>query len=102
MIELVDLLVDGGEAMRGLSDKVAAMRRQEPKANISGLLVVRATARNRLVVRDLASVLQARFPGRSAEWLSTLASATAKMPERDGIAWMRVDGLGLTAVRLRA
>jgi transcriptional regulator with XRE-family HTH domain len=65
VVELVDLLADGGDAMRGLSDQIAALRRIEPMARVAGLMVVRATARNRTLVGDLGGMLRARFPGRS-------------------------------------
>jgi len=101
VVELVDLLADGGEALRGLSDKVAAIRRQEPKSRVAGLLVIRATSRNRAVVHDLAGVLRARFPGSSTAWLAALGDPRSRMPDGDGLAWMALNGSRLTAVRLR-
>jgi transcriptional regulator with XRE-family HTH domain len=100
IVELVDLLVDGGEAMRGLSDKVAAIRRQEPRATVAGLLVIRATARNRAIVRELAGLMQARFAGGSRVWVDALRDPNLELPTGDGVAWMRVDGSSLYAARL--
>jgi transcriptional regulator with XRE-family HTH domain len=101
VVELVDLLSDGGEAMRGLADKIAAIRRQRARSRVAGLLVIRATSRNRAVVRDLAAVMQARFPGGSDAWLAALRDSGKRMPAGDGLLWMRVNGSGLGAARLR-
>ncbi len=99
VVELVDLLTDVGEAMRGLADKVAALRREEPNARVAGLLVVRSTRRNRGLLRDLRDLMAARFPARSASWIHALLDADRAMPLADGIAWARVDGSGLFAAR---
>jgi hypothetical protein len=101
VVELVDLLVDGGEAMRGLADKVAAVSRTNPTARVAGLLVVRATRRNHAIVGELADLLAARFPARSSAWISALVDVTRPMPANDGLAWARVDGSSIFAVRRR-
>jgi transcriptional regulator with XRE-family HTH domain len=101
VIELIDLLVDGGEAMRGLADKVIAVRRREPRAKVAGLLVVRATQRNRAVVRELGGVFRARFPAPSDDWLVALTHRQP-MPEADGFLWAAIDGSVLRIARLRS
>jgi transcriptional regulator with XRE-family HTH domain len=102
VVELVDLLADGGEAMRSLADKVAAVRRSEPRARVAGLLVLRSTRRNRTLARELSGVLSSRFRGSSAAWIAALRSSDRPMPVADGLVWARVDGAGLFAARLRA
>jgi transcriptional regulator with XRE-family HTH domain len=99
VVELVDLLADAGQDMRGLSDKVAAVRRRNPAARVAGLLVLRATRRNRALLVELAPVLDARFPASSGTWLRALRDPEAPMPEQDGLVWARVDGGGLFARR---
>jgi hypothetical protein len=97
--EIVDLIADGGAAMRGLADKVSAVRRSNPPGtHVSGLLVLRATARNRATLRELASLFETRFPGSSAGWLRALQSPDAAMPLQDGVLWSSVSGDRLMSV----
>jgi transcriptional regulator with XRE-family HTH domain len=102
VIEIEDLLADGGDAMRGLADKVAAVRRDVgPGWNVSGLLVLRATNRNRQTLREFPDVFAARFPGSSGGWLGALRDTNRPMPIEDGIAWSSVDGGRLWAAKFR-
>ena len=101
VIELFDLLADGGGAMRGLSDKVGAVRRLNPACRVAGVLALRATARNRALVADLEAVIRARFPASSAAWIAALRDAERPMPATDGFVWVQVDGSGLFATRQR-
>jgi hypothetical protein len=98
VVELVDLLADGGQAMRGLADKVAAVRRGNPTARVAGLLVLRATQRNRGLVVELASLVSARFPAPSRSWIAALTTAERPMPRDDGLVWARVGASRLFAV----
>jgi hypothetical protein len=66
VVELVDLIADAGQDMRGLSDKAAAVRRTRPGYRVAGLLAVRATRRNRTLVTELAPLIDARFPASSS------------------------------------
>ena len=102
VVELVDLLADAGAALRGLADKVNATKRVEPDRRVSGLLVLRATRRNRMLVRDLEEVFRSRFPAPPGTWIAALARADRPMPRGDGIIWIRVDGSGLFAARASA
>jgi len=95
VVELVDLLADAGQDMRGLADKVAAVRRDRPDYRVAGLLAVRATHRNRAVIAELAPLIDARFPASSGVWLRALHEPSAVMPVDDGLVWARVDGSGL-------
>jgi len=68
---MIDLLTDGGDAMRGLADKVAAVRRTVDTGwSVSGLLILRSTSRNRALAGEFAALLAARFPASSASWLA--------------------------------
>jgi transcriptional regulator with XRE-family HTH domain len=101
VVEIVDLLSDGGDAMRGLADKVAAVRRAVGLDwTVSGLLVLRATSRNRGLVRELADLFAARFPSSSWAWINALHNENARMPASDGFAWSSVAGDRLIAARL--
>ncbi|HSL33524.1 MAG TPA: helix-turn-helix transcriptional regulator [Candidatus Limnocylindrales bacterium] len=102
VIEIVDLLADGGDAMRGLADKVAAVRREAPEGSVvAGLLVLRATARNRRTLRDMPDLFAARFPASSVGWLAALSDPARPMPTADGLAWTDARGERLRAARIR-
>ena len=95
VVELVDLVADAGQDMRGLSDKVAAVRRDRPDARVAGLLAIRATRRNRGLMAELAPLMDARSPASSVAWLAALHDRSVPMPSGDGLVWARVDGSGL-------
>lgn len=102
VVEIEDLLTDGGGAMRGLADKVAAVRRTSATdVRVAGLLILRATARNRATMHELDAVFATRFPASSADWLQALANPRSPMPSGDGVVWSSVDGTRLMAVRRR-
>lgn len=102
VVEIWDLVMDGGEAMRGLEAKVLATRRRlGPGWQVQGLLVLRATQRNRALIRDLAPLFAARYPASSEGWLRALADTAAPMPHAPGFAWSNVAGDRLVAARLR-
>ena len=88
VIEIWDLLLDGGEAMRGLAGKVQALREQLGSTwRVQGLLVVRGTHRNRALVRQLRPLFAARYPASSASWLRSLTDPQTPMPNDGGFAW---------------
>ncbi|HET7030765.1 MAG TPA: helix-turn-helix transcriptional regulator [Candidatus Limnocylindrales bacterium] len=99
VVELVDLIADAGADLRGLSDKVAAIRRSHPRHRVAGMLAVRATQRNRALLAELGPLVDARFPAPSAAWLKALHDPGTPMPSQDGLIWARVDGSGLLARR---
>jgi transcriptional regulator with XRE-family HTH domain len=102
VVEVWDLITDGGAAMRGLEAKVRATRATlGPEWRVQGLLVVRGTQRNRGLVRELAAVFAARFPASSAGWLTALTDPNTPMPGQDGLVWTDVNGTRLVAARLR-
>ena len=101
VVEIVDLMSDGGDAMRGLADKVAAIQRSVGEGGrVAGLLVLRATARNRSIVGSLRSVFSTRFPGSSAGWLAALQDPARPMPSSDGFVWSASNGSRLFVARL--
>ena len=102
VVEVWDLITDGGAAMRGLDVKVRATRaRLGPRWRVQGLLVVRGTQRNRRLVNGLQALFGARYPASSVAWLRALSEPDAPMPHQDGLAWTDVAGTRLIAARLR-
>lgn len=67
---------------------------------VSGCWVLRATRRNRELVRTHPGFFAARFPGSGRAWLAALSSAEHPMPAAPGILWASVDGTRLYAARL--
>jgi transcriptional regulator with XRE-family HTH domain len=101
VVEIEDLLADGGQAMRGLEDKVAAVRREVGSGwSVRGLLILRSTNRNRRLVRELRDLFATRFPASSEAWLAALRDPARAMPKADGLVWSSVDGRRLFAARL--
>jgi transcriptional regulator with XRE-family HTH domain len=102
IVEVWDLLTDGGAAMRGLEAKVIAWRaRLGGTWRVRGLFVVRATRRNRQLIRDLRPLFEARFPASSTAWLSCLTDSATPLPDADGLVWSDVAGTKLTPARSR-
>jgi transcriptional regulator with XRE-family HTH domain len=102
VVEIWDLVLDGGAAMRGLEAKVAATReRLGPDWHVEGLLLLRRTSRNRELVRDLAPLIAARYPASSVGWIAALGEPARPMPDTAGFAWTSVRGDRLLAARLR-
>ena len=102
VVEVVDLLTDVGDALRGLERKVNAVRANSPGATVRGLLVVRATARNRALVAEFGALLRARFPGSGAAWLAALTDPSRPIPSGDGLIWSAVRDGRLFESRLGA
>lgn len=101
VVEIVDLFTDLGEDLRGLERKVEAVRSLRPTATVRGLLVVRATARNRALVAELGPLFAARFPGSGRKWLDCLDRRGTPLPESDGLVWSAVRDGRLAAPRLQ-
>lgn len=101
VVEVWDLMLDIGDAMRGLEAKVLATReRLGPDWHVEGLLVVRGTRRNRGLVRQLRALFAARYPASSRRWLLALADRDTDMPHGSGFAWTTADGGRLIEARL--
>jgi transcriptional regulator with XRE-family HTH domain len=102
IVEIWDLILDGGAAMRGLEGKVQTVReRLGPAWNVQGLLLVRGTRRNRNLLRSLAPLFAARYPASSDAWLRALRHPDAPLPTEGGLAWTDVAGRRLIAARPR-
>jgi hypothetical protein len=102
VIEIVNMLVDAGGDLRGLTDKVHAVTRElGDDWRVRGVLIVRATVTNRGTIAELASLIDSRFPASSRGWLAALSSPDTPMPEQDGFLWTRATTAGLFASRLR-
>jgi len=107
-VEIWDWFNDVGAAMRGLDDKVAAVRRGlGPDADgdneawrVRGLWVVRGTRRNRELVRELHDLVASKFAGSAIAWLAALEDPAAAMPASTGLLWTDVKGTRLIAGRL--
>ena len=108
VVEIWDWFDDVGAAWRGLDAKVAAVRRDRAAREllgadpwrVSGLIVVRATVRNRALVREFAGLFRVRFPARNRAWLAALASHGSAMPDSLGFLWTDVRGTRLFEARL--
>jgi len=101
VVEVWDLITDGGAAMRGLEVKVRATRdRLGPTWRVQGLLVVRGTQRNRRLIGDLRALFAARYPASSTAWLRAFRDPLAPLPDGDALCWTDVAGTRLIAARL--
>ena len=102
IVEIWDLILDGGAAMRGLEGKVATVReRLGADWNVQGLLLVRGTQRNRRLVAELRPLFSARYPASSDAWLRAFAHPEARLPNAGALAWTDVPGTRLIAARLQ-
>ncbi len=98
VVEVWDLLADGGASMRGLEAKVLAIAgRHGPEWNVQGLLLVRGTTRNRALIGELRPLFDARYPASSAQWLRALSDSATPLPAAGGLAWTDVAGTRLIA-----
>lgn len=109
VIEIWDWFDDVGAAFRAWDRRLADLEqlalargvadRGRP-THVNGAMVIRATKRNRDLLRDHANVFRTRFPGSSTAWLRALVEADAPMPDRSALLWVSVDGSRLSSVRL--
>lgn len=106
LIECWNTISDVGAAARSTSRKLVeagdlavALGGDHPYA-VSGCWVVRATARNRHLLRRYPEVFAARFPGSSEGWVRALTTGSAA-PANPGLAWCAVDASRLFAWRRR-
>jgi transcriptional regulator with XRE-family HTH domain len=109
VIEVWDWIADGGAALRSFNAKVTALAsrldRTQPLTGarpwtVRGLFVVRATSRNRVLVRELRALFAARFGGSSKAWLAALRTPDRSMPDADGLVWTSSNGMKLWPSRL--
>ena len=103
VVEIEDLVTDAGAVFRNLADKVAAIRRASPVGSrVRGVVVLRATARNRATLSAFPDLFRSRFPASSTAWLRALTQPTAPMPDADGLLWSSRQGDRLAVVRALA
>lgn len=101
VVEVWDLLLDAGDAIRGLETKVGATRERLGEGwRVEAVFLLRRTSRNRQLVRELAALIRARYPASSSAWLAALGDSTRAMPNAGGFAWTSVAGDRLIAARL--
>ncbi len=98
--EIWDLVPDVGDAFRGLARKAAlAQASLGVEWRVEGLLIVRATSRNRAMVRRLRALFEARFSSSPVAWLRALQRPDSQMPASAGMLWLTVAGDRLVPVR---
>jgi transcriptional regulator with XRE-family HTH domain len=91
VIECVNTLGDIGAAVRALGWKLTkaqelAATLPEPSYKFHGCWVMRASRRNRELVRRYPEVFGSRFPGSSMRWMRALAEGFAP-PAETGLVW---------------
>ena len=107
VVEIWDWFNDVGAAMRGLDDKVSAIRRALGTQShdsleawgAGGIWLVRGTRRNRELVREFQDLFESKFAGSSIAWLAALEDPAAAMPTSAGLLWTDVKGTRLIAGR---
>jgi hypothetical protein len=87
VIEVWNLILDVGAAIRGLDDKIAAVGSGSGAERVAGLWVVRSTSRNRSVLAELAPLIGSRFAAVPRMWLRALSDPGVPMPVHSGILW---------------
>jgi hypothetical protein len=112
ILEVVDWLDDAGAAFRDWTrrlarvDQLVTARRSRDDGEghttlprVAGCWVLRATQRNRGLVRDHGRVFHSCFPGPGTDWLRALRGSTP-MPVVSALLWVSVDGTRLWPARL--
>jgi hypothetical protein len=105
LIEVYDWLDDVGAAFRGWDRKVAkidriAVSRLPPGDDdadpilpvVSGFWVLRATLRNRELVRAHRTLFAARFTSSGRAWLEAVQDPAKPMPRGPAVIWVAVRG----------
>lgn len=105
--EVYDWFADVGAHLRDWQRRLDALERyaiarmrDETLPLASGAWVVRATVRNRALVRDHAAIFRARFAGSGHAWLAALGSVDAPMPTGPALLWVAVRGDRIYPARL--
>jgi hypothetical protein len=107
VIECLNVIRDIGAAARSFAWKlakaedVAVAIGGEAPYRVHGCWVVRATHRNRALVRRFPEVFASRFPGSSARWANALTRG-AQPPDQPGLVWASVDRTRLVPWRTRS
>lgn len=106
--EIWDWLADVGGSVRDFSRRLAALDRygitrmvgDEPVPRAGGFWLLRATRRNRQLVREHRHFFSARFPGSGRAWLAALSDPAEPMPAQPALLWVDVSGERLFEARL--
>ncbi|HKY88707.1 MAG TPA: hypothetical protein VJ141_01920 [Candidatus Limnocylindrales bacterium] len=106
IVEIWDWFEDVGAAHREFDRRLDALERfaiarmtGETLPRTGGCWVVRATLRNRRLVREHRHLFRARFPGSGHAWLEALTTARG-MPAQRAMLWVSVLGDRLYPARL--
>jgi transcriptional regulator with XRE-family HTH domain len=113
VLEVVDWLEDVGAGLRDWQRRLAradqlatarltlddAHRNRPVVPRVGGCWVLRATRRNRRLVREHQHIFRTRFPGSASAWIRSLGTR-ATMPEQSALLWVSVDGRRLWPGRL--
>ena len=107
LVEVWDWLPDVGDAFRSwrrklahLEARVRAGANEDRAACVGGAWVLRATSRNRALVRDHPALFRAQFPADTGAWLAALVDPAREMPPQPALVWVSVKGDRLWAARL--
>jgi transcriptional regulator with XRE-family HTH domain len=107
LVEAWNRLDDIGVAARSTNRKIAEMEDlgvvaggDDEPYRVAAVWVLRATVRNRGLVRRYPDVFAARFPGSSVAWVAALQDGM-RPPNEPGLVWSDVAGTRLLAWRRR-
>jgi hypothetical protein len=100
VVEIWDFMDDVGGGLRGLAEKIERLRGDAPGWTVSGLLVIRATLRNRRLVSQLSALFAAYLPASSRVWFRALRDPDVRIPAERGLVWTDVGGTRLYATNL--
>jgi transcriptional regulator with XRE-family HTH domain len=107
IVEIWDWFDDVGGAFRSFDAKLAIAQRNAAAREligsvavaVSGVIVVRATQRNRALLREFGQLFRSRYPGSGRAWLAAFGSEHLSMPEEPALLWTDVRGTRLFAAR---
>ena len=107
LVEVWDWFDDVGAALRELDRRLDALERfaiarmiDDSMPRAAGCWMIRATQRNRRLVREHRHLFRARFAGSSRAWLAALTTHGTAMPTEPAILWATVGGERLYPARL--
>jgi transcriptional regulator with XRE-family HTH domain len=108
LVDVWDWFDDVGAAARSWPRRLNSVERQaitrmvhdDPLPRVSGAWVVRATQRNRQLVREHRHFFRALLPGPRADWLAALTRPDAPMPASPALLWVTVKGDRIYPARL--
>jgi transcriptional regulator with XRE-family HTH domain len=107
LMEIIDWFDDVGAPTREWNRRLEAVERRaiarmvgdDPVPIISGCWLIRATQRNRALVRDHSNFFASRFSGSGKAWLAAMTDPTVSMPTDPALLWVAVNGDRLFATR---